>query len=130
MEVKFSDDISDAAQERASSYLSLLVHKMNHKSIAHAMATRSNNSVQRNRGEWRACDILRAAELDCLPVDDPQVVRIRESGSDHEHSPVILTILEASTHKLTVADGYDTICAAYHENPSTFVPGALITFPL
>jgi len=113
--VEWRDEICEEQLDRIRKFMQLLVHPMNTASKI--------SSFERNRGvttdDWLARDVLRAAEataLSCTP-DHPEVVAAREMLDDsHPVDPVVLAILETSEHKLTILDGFETVCAVYAED--------------
>ena len=89
----------------ARSYLSLLVDPSEAKKLAKALAASAE------AGHYKAKDILRAAGLSLLPVDDPEVAKdLAKVKAGTKLSPVLLVRGEP----LWVADGYHRICASYH----------------
>lgn len=74
----------------------------------------------------KAKDILRAAGLPLLPVDDSEVAAVLEKVHAGEKiSPVLLARLPVHA-RLIVADGYHRVCAAYHLDDGTEVHAHLI----
>ena len=80
-------------------------------------------------GHWKAKDILRAAGLPLLPVDNPHVAAdLRKIHDGKELSPVLLVRGDLVTGRaLQVADGYHRICASYHTDENTDVPCRLVS---
>lgn len=72
---------------------------------------------------FKAKDILRAANLQPLPVDDPNVKHVLdEIDNGVALPPVYLTRGDLKTGvPATIADGYHRTSAAYHRGPSTEV---------
>lgn len=104
--------LSEEQLDRVKEYMHLLVHPMNVESKVSSFA-RGRAVVT---GDWLARDVLRAAEAELLPCtpDHPEVVAARERlDGDEPVEPVVLAILETSEHKLTILDGFETVCAAY-----------------
>ena len=80
-------------------------------------------------GHWKAKDILRAAGLPLLPVDNPHVAAdLRKIHDGKELSPVLLVRGDLVTGRaLQVADGYHRVCASYHTDENTDVPCRLVS---
>lgn len=78
-----------------------------------------------------AKDILRAARLPLLPVDDPAVRRdLKKVRKGVRLSPVLLVRGDlARGRALQIADGYHRVCASYHLNESTPVACRLVSPP-
>ena len=72
----------------------------------------------------RANDLLRAANLHLLPVDDAEVAKdLKKVKRGELLSPVLLVRgALASGRALTVADGYHRICASYHLDEDADIP--------
>jgi hypothetical protein len=73
---------------------------------------------------WKAKDILRAASLALLPVDNPHVAAdLRKIEKGKELSPVLLVRGDLRDGRaLQVADGYHRVCASYHTDENTDIP--------
>jgi DNA-binding transcriptional LysR family regulator len=76
-------------------------------------------------------DILRAAGLQLLPADDPEVAKdLAKVGDGIALSPVLLVRGDLSTGRaLHIADGYHRVCASYHLSENTEVPCRLAALP-
>ena len=76
-----------------------------------------------------AKDILRAAALPLLAVDDPEVARdLKAVAKGTALSPILLIGGDISTGRvLQIADGYHRVCASYHLNEDTDIPCRLVT---
>ena len=76
-----------------------------------------------------AKDILRAAALPLLAVDDPEVARdLKAVAKGTALSPILLIGGDISTGRvLQIADGYHRVCASYHLNEDTEIPCRLVT---
>ncbi len=81
--------------------------------------------------QQHAKDILRAAALPLLPVDDPEVAKdLKRVARGIELSPILLIQGELSTAMpLQIADGYHRVCASYHLNEDTEIPCRLVALP-
>jgi hypothetical protein len=81
--------------------------------------------------EHRAKDILRAARLQLLPADDPEVARdLKHVSKGKPLSPILLVRGELSLDRpLQIADGYHRLCASYHLSQDTEIPCRLVDLP-
>ena len=73
-------------------------------------------------------DLLRAAALPLLPVDDPRVRQdLKHVDAGKALAPILLVRgdLKNSRH-LVVADGYHRICASYHIDEDRPVPCRIV----
>ena len=72
----------------------------------------------------KAKDILRAARLSLLPVDNPHVAEdLAKINEGQPLSPVLLVRGDyASGVVLQIADGYHRVCASYHTDENTDIP--------
>lgn len=116
VKVEWKEEISSEQLERVKRYVHLLVHPMN---VASKIS-----SLEKGRGvlvaDWFARDVLRAAELAAPPCtpDHAEIVAARDALDDGQPiDPVVLAILETSEHKLTILDGFETVCAIYADDP-------------
>ena len=104
----------------ARSYLSLLVDPSEAKKTAKALAE------QPNAARYKAKDILRAAGLPLLPLDDPEVAKdLAKVKAGTQLSPVLLV----RGDPLWVADGYHRICASYHIDEDAEIPCRIVARP-
>ena len=104
----------------ARNYLSLLVDPSEAKKTAKALAE-APDTVR-----YKAKDILRAAGLPLLPLDDPEVAKDLGKVKDGTKlSPVLLV----RGDPLWVADGYHRICASYHIDEDTEIPCRIVARP-
>jgi len=76
----------------------------------------------------KAKDILRAAQLNLLPVDNPHVaadlVKIKKG---QPLSPILLVRGDFVTGvPVQIADGYHRVCASYHTDENTNIPVVLV----
>lgn len=81
--------------------------------------------------EQHAKDILRAARLPLLPVDDAAVVKeLKEVANGVALSPILLVRGDVATGvPLHIADGYHRVCASYHLSENTNIPCRLVSLP-
>ncbi len=78
-----------------------------------------------------AKDILRAARLPLLPIDDPEVAKdVKKAAKGEPLSPVLLVRGDLRTGvALQIADGYHRVCASYHLSEDTEIPCRIIDLP-
>jgi hypothetical protein len=78
----------------------------------------------------KAKDILRAAQLRLLPVDNPHVASdLSKVNKGQPLSPILLVRGDLETGvPLQIADGYHRVCASYHTDENTDIP-AIIAVP-
>ncbi|MFZ1670152.1 MAG: hypothetical protein WAT65_04295 [Candidatus Nanopelagicales bacterium] len=76
----------------------------------------------------KAKDILRAARLDLLPMDNEHVKEdLRKIAQGVALSPVLLVRGDMSLDQPTqIADGYHRVCASYHLGENTDIPARII----
>jgi hypothetical protein len=104
----------------ARSYLSLLVDSNQAKKTAKALADDPEEA------RYKAKDILRAAGLPLLPLDDPEVAKdLAKVKAGAKLSPVLLV----RGDPLWVADGYHRICASYHLEEDAEIPCRIVARP-
>ncbi len=72
----------------------------------------------------KAKDILRAAQLRLLPVDNPHVAAdLSKIKKGNPLSPILLIRGDLITGvPLQIADGYHRVCASYHTDENTDIP--------
>jgi hypothetical protein len=72
----------------------------------------------------KAKDILRAAQLRLLPVDNPHVrADLSKIKKGQPLSPILLVRGDFVTGvPLQIADGYHRVCASYHTDENTDIP--------
>jgi hypothetical protein len=72
----------------------------------------------------KAKDILRAAQLGLLPVDNPHVAAdLTKIKKGQPLSPILLVRGDFTTGvPLQIADGYHRVCASYHTDENTDIP--------
>jgi hypothetical protein len=75
----------------------------------------------------KAKDILRAARLSLLPVDNPHVAAdLAKIQNGQPLSPILLVRGDLTTGvPLQIADGYHRVCASYHTDENTDIPVVL-----
>jgi hypothetical protein len=72
----------------------------------------------------KAKDILRAAQLSLLPVDNPHVAAdLSKIKKGQSLSPILLVRGDFTKGvPLQIADGYHRVCASYHTDENTDIP--------
>lgn len=75
----------------------------------------------------KAKDILRAAQLSLLPVDNPHVAAdLTKIQKGLALSPILLVRGDFMTGvPAQIADGYHRVCASYHTDENTAIPVVL-----
>ena len=73
-------------------------------------------------------DILRAAQLSLLPVENPHVAAdLTKIGKGVALSPILLVRGDiVAGVPLQIADGYHRVCASYHTDENTDIPVVLV----
>ncbi len=76
----------------------------------------------------KAKDILRAAQLNLLPNDNPHVVAdLAKIKKGQALSPILLVRGDYATGvPLQIADGYHRVCASYYTDENTDIPVVLV----
>jgi hypothetical protein len=79
----------------------------------------------------KAKDILRAAQLNLLPVDNPHVAAdLAKVKNGEPLSPILLVRGDFTTGvPLQIADGYHRVCASYHTDENTDIPVVIASRP-
>jgi hypothetical protein len=79
----------------------------------------------------KAKDILRAAQLSLLPVDNPDVASdISKIKKGESLSPILLVRGDFATGvPLQIADGYHRACASYHTDENADIPVVVVSRP-
>ncbi len=104
----------------ARSYLSLLIDPREAKKTAKALTGKPEAA------RYKAKDILRAAGLALLPLDDPEVAKdLAKVKAGTKLSPVLLV----RGDPLWVADGSHRICASYHIDEDAEIPCRIVKRP-
>jgi hypothetical protein len=77
----------------------------------------------------KAKDILRAAQLSLLPVENPHVAEdLTKIEKGVPLSPILLVRGDiVAGVALQIADGYHRVCASYHTDENTDIPVVLVT---
>ncbi len=117
---------SPAAQDypAADSYLRLLALPGRAEALA-SMLSQAPTVIQ------AAKDILRAAGLPLLAVDDPEVAKdLKKVARGEPLSPILLVRGDlAARRPLQIADGYHRVCASYHLNEDAGIPCRIADLP-
>lgn len=81
---------------------------------------------------FRANDILRAARLPLLNLEDPSVRRdLGKLTAGESWAPVLMIRGDVlRDFPLTIADGYHRVCASYHLSEDTPVPCQIVDLPV
>lgn len=81
---------------------------------------------------YRANDLLRAARLELLPLDDLSVkTDLRKIILGTPLSPVLIVRGDVlNDYPLTIADGYHRTCASYHLSEKTYIPCKVVDLPV
>jgi hypothetical protein len=76
----------------------------------------------------KAKDILRAAQLSLLPVENPHVAEdLTKIEKGVPLSPILLVRGDiVAGVALQIADGYHRVCASYHTDENTDIPVVLV----
>jgi hypothetical protein len=76
----------------------------------------------------KAKDILRAAQLSLLPVENPHVAEdLTKIQKGVALSPILLVRGDiVAGVPLQIADGYHRVCASYHTDENTDIPVVLV----
>jgi hypothetical protein len=119
--VIWKDQPDDHDYPAATAYLSLLAPDAE---VARIVAELQAAPVIRQKAK----DILRAARLTLLPVENPHVAAdLAKIDKDKPLSPVLLVGGDLATGRaLQIADGYHRVCASYHTDEDTDVPCRLV----
>ncbi len=116
----WKDEPEEQDYPAARSYLSLLVDPGEAKKTAKALGD------EPDAARYKAKDILRAAGLPLLPLDDPEVAKdLAKVKAGTKLSPVLLV----RGDPLWVADGYHRICASYHLDEDAEIPCRIVARP-
>ncbi len=116
----WKDDPEKQDYPAARSYLSLLIDPSEAKKTAKALADEPDTA------RYKAKDVLRAAGLPLLPLDDPEVAKdLAKVKAGTKLSPVLLV----RGDPLWVADGYHRICTSYHLDEDTEIPCRIVARP-
>ena len=77
----------------------------------------------------KAKDILRAAQLILLPIDNPHVARdLSKIKKGQALSPILLVRGDFTKGvPLQIADGYHRVCASYHTDENTDIPVVIVS---
>jgi hypothetical protein len=104
----------------AADYLEMLADS---HTVAEVMHSLQAGSVTYKKAK----DILRAAQLSLLPIDNPHVaVDLLKIKKGQALSPVLLVRGDFVTGvPLQIADGYHRVCASYHTDENTDIPVVL-----
>jgi len=115
--VSWLDQPADHDYPAAASYLALLAAPDEIKQWVAVLKTTPQL-------RFKAKDILRAARLALLPIDNPHVASdLKKIKAGKALSPILLVRGDlGSGIALQVADGYHRVCASYHTDENTDIP--------
>lgn len=101
----------------AASYLSLLASSSGVTALVQALKAAPTVT-------FKAKDVLRAAGLALLPVDNPHVAAdLKKIRAGKALSPILLVRGDLATGvPMQIADGYHRVCASYHTDENTDIP--------
>lgn len=118
-------DVVEHDYPAAANYLSLLGDQHTVGAIVDALRKATIE-------QHRANDILRAAKLDLLPLDDMSVKRdLSKVLLGKQWSPVLVVRGDVlHDYPLTIADGYHRVCASYHLSEDTYIPCKIVDLPV
>jgi hypothetical protein len=106
----------------ADHFLLLVLHKR------HVRLALERLRKRKKARSFAAKDILRAAELVCMPADNEGVAaKLLEVRDGKALAPVMLVRLKQGP--LIVADGYHRVSASHLLDESTLVPCVLVSVP-
>lgn len=121
MKVHWSNTPEPHDYPAAQSYLSLLTDPDAAARLVESLAPQPITT-------YKAKDILRAARLPLLPLDNPSVARdLKQIRSGKKLSPVLLVRGDLDGTPLFIADGYHRVCASYHVSEDADVSAQLVT---
>ena len=121
MAVTWLDAPEDHDYAAAADYLSMIAEEP--AVTGTVAALQSAETVFR-----KAKDILRAARLKRLPVDNPHVrTDLARIGAGKKLSPILL-VRGSDSHPLQIADGYHRVCASYLTDENTPIPCRLVSW--
>jgi hypothetical protein len=121
MAVKWLDAPEEHDYDAAADYLSMLAEDAT--VAATVAALESAKPVYR-----KAKDILRAARLTLLPVDNPHVkADLAKLEAGKKLSPILL-VRGTAADALQIADGYHRVCASFLTDENTSIPCRLASW--
>jgi hypothetical protein len=121
--VKWLEKPADHDFPAAADYLDLLADSHTVKELTERL--KAGTVVHK-----KAKDILRAAQLRLLPVDNPHVASdLSKIKKGQPLSPILLVGGDLTTGvPLQIADGYHRVCASYHTDENTDIPVVLTRY--
>lgn len=122
--VRWLDQPADHDYPAAASYLALLAAPDEVDRLVAALRAAGPTT-------FKAKDILRAAGLALLPIDNPHVASDLEKIRDGKAlAPILLVRGELTSGiGLQIADGYHRVCASYHVNEDSEVACRVAVLP-
>ena len=106
----------------AADYLALLAEP----GTANQLAEKLKTGIVSTK---KAKDILRAAQLTLLPVENPHVAAdLSKIKKGQPLSPILLVRGDFTKGvPLQIADGYHRVCASYHTDENTDIPVVIVS---
>jgi hypothetical protein len=106
----------------AADYLAMLA---NAKSVAKLTKKLKVGAIKYKKAK----DILRAAQLSLLPIDNPHVAAdLSKIEKGQPLSPILLVRGDFTAGvPLQIADGYHRVCASYHTDENTDIPVVIVS---
>ncbi len=121
MTVKWKNTPDNHDYPAAGSYLSLIADP---ETVADIVKRLQKAPIKTHKAK----DILRAARLDLLPMDNEHVKEdLRKIAQGISLSPVL--IIRGKIHEglpTQIADGYHRVCASHHLGENTDIPSRII----
>jgi hypothetical protein len=106
MKIKWLPSAQKHDYPAARTYLSLILTPREARKIVDRL---KKSKVE----EYAAKDILRAAGVPLLPIEDRDVSKERRQISSKAGISPLLLYRDPAHHKLIIADGYHRLCAVY-----------------
>ncbi len=118
-EIKWKAEVTKHDITAAQDYLTLIFEEKDMKDAIQKLLKRRTHIE-----EFKAKDILRAAETQLLPETNEDVRA--EFRKIVKRTPFVPIVLVRKGHKLFIADGYHRTCAAYYLNKDIEVHCVLV----
>ena len=120
-QVRWRSEPAKHAYPAAANYLGLIADPATVKALVAALQKQTVS-------HYRANDILRAARLPLLALEDPSVRRDLGKLTAGESWAPVLMVRGDVLHDfpLTIADGYHRVCASYHLSEDTPDPCQIV----
>ena len=120
-EVQWLDKPEDHDYPAAGDYLALIADAPQVTALTDQL--RAGSIVHK-----KAKDILRAAQLPLLPLDNPHVASdLAKIKKGKQLSPILVVRGDLTNDvALQIADGYHRVCASYHTDENTDIPVKIV----